>query len=141
MHPLLPFFFFFFFLFWGLISGAYTCATPSALFALVIFQLGSHIFAQGWTGPESSYLCFPHSSGDRCEPPLPGPSLPLSYVGGSQPGLSLCCPILLSFLAALASYCPRDLKSWEVGLPGAWHRISPVYVPAYAHVCPFMLQV
>jgi hypothetical protein len=56
-------FFFFFFQYWNLNSGSWcllhrhsaTWATPSALFALVIFQIGFCVFALGWPGQRSFY--------------------------------------------------------------------------------------
>jgi hypothetical protein len=40
-------------------------ATPPALFALVIFQRGSHVFAQGHLRLQSSYLCVLCSRDDK----------------------------------------------------------------------------
>jgi hypothetical protein len=54
-----------------------SCSTawgmPPALFALVIFEVGSCVFsfAQGQPGSQSSYLCFPVSWGNRRALPHP----------------------------------------------------------------------
>jgi hypothetical protein len=49
--------------------GEDSTVLPPALLALVIFQIRSHIFAQGHPGPPSSYLCLLYSWNDRCVPP------------------------------------------------------------------------
>jgi hypothetical protein len=49
-----------------LVRGCTSWAMFPALFALVIFHTESHIYAQGWPGPPSSYLYTLNSWDDRC---------------------------------------------------------------------------
>jgi hypothetical protein len=50
--------------FWSLMvprQVSTTWATPPAFFALVVFQVGSHIFCVSWPGLQFSYLYLLHS--------------------------------------------------------------------------------
>jgi hypothetical protein len=67
--------FFFFWQYWdfelslNLLDKYFTTwTTPSAIFYLVFFEIGSHIYAQAWPGMQSSYLHFLYSWDDKCLP-------------------------------------------------------------------------
>jgi hypothetical protein len=108
-----------------LVSHCTIWAMPPAIFAFIIFQIGSQAFAQHWPQTPSCYFCLPCSWDDG-----------MHHHGQ----LTFWDGVFTNFLHWLASDHDPPSASWVAGFPGVWATIPALLWIFFAPLCAVLVK-